>query len=129
MIAAQVMGNDVAVGIGGAGGHLEMNVYKPLIINNILQSIRIMSDGCKNFQQFLVENTVANESTINQHLNNSLMLVTALSPVIGYHKAAKAAHYAFDHDLSLKEACLKLQIIDAETFDQLIDAEQMTKPR
>ena len=129
MIAAQVMGNDVAVGIGGGGGHLEMNVYKPLIINNILQSIRIMSDGCKNFQQFLVENTVANESTINQHLNNSLMLVTALSPVIGYHKAAEVAHYAFDHDLSLKEACLKLQVIDAETFDQLIDAEQMTKPR
>ena len=108
MIAAQVMGNDVSVGIGGAGGLLEMNVYKPLMINAILQSVRIMGDGCTNFSKFLVEGMEPNEKRIREYLEQSLMLVTALSPVIGYDNASHAAHHAFEHDMTLKEACLAL---------------------
>ncbi len=89
MIAAQVMGNDVAVGFGGAGGYLEMNVYKPLIIFNITHSISIMADGCTNFRKFLIEGTKPNLKKINEYVERSLMLVTALSPVIGYDKASK----------------------------------------
>ena len=94
MIAVQVMANDVAVGFGGAGGYLEMNVYKPLIIFNIMHSITIMTDGCTNFRKFLVEGTKPNLKKIKEYVDRSLMLVTALSPVIGYDKASKIAHYA-----------------------------------
>ena len=87
MIAAQVMANDVAVGFGGAGGHLEMNVYKPLIIFNIAHSIAIMADGCANFHRFLIEGTTPNLKKIGDDVARSLMLVTALVPVIGYDKA------------------------------------------
>ena len=92
MIAVQVMANDVAVGFGGAGGHLEMNVYKPLMIHNVMQSITLMTDGCTNFRRFLVEGTKPNLKRIAEHVERSLMLVTALSPVIGYDKAAEIAH-------------------------------------
>ena len=102
MIAVQVMANDVAVGFGGAGGYLEMNVYKPLIIFNVTHSITIMTDGCTNFRKFLVEGTKPNLKKINEYVERSLMLVTALAPVIGYDKASKIAHYAMDHDLTLK---------------------------
>src|SRR3989338_3246129 len=94
MVAVQVMGNDTAVAFAGAGGYLEMNVYKPLIIYNVIQSIRILSDSCNNFSDFLVEGIEANEKQINYFLNRSLMLVTALSPKIGYDKASKVAHLA-----------------------------------
>jgi len=104
MIAVQVMANDVAVGFGGAGGYLEMNVYKPLMIFNITHSITILSDGCTNFRKFLVEGTKPNLKKIKEYVDRSLMLVTALSPVIGYDKASKIAHYAMDEDLTLKEA-------------------------
>ena len=87
MVAAQVMANDVAVGFGGASGYLEMNVYKPLMINNVVHSIVLMSDGCVNFRKFLVEGTKPNLKKINEYVERSLMLVTALSPVIGYDKA------------------------------------------
>src|SRR6202011_4474420 len=107
MIAVQVMANDVAVGMGGAGGYLEMNVYKPLIIYNITHSITIMTDGCTNFRKFLVEGTQPNLKKIKEYVDRSLMLVTALSPVIGYDKASKIAHYAMDNDLTLKDAALK----------------------
>lgn len=126
MVAAQVMGNDVATGIGGASGYLEMNVYKPLIINNIIQSIKIMGDSCHNFNQFLVAGTEANEVRIQSYVEHSLMLVTALSPVIGYDKASQAAHYAYDNDLSLKEACLKLKFVDEKEFDKVVDPSKMT---
>ena len=89
MIAVQVMANDVAVGFGGAGGYLEMNVYKPLMIFNITHSITIMADGCVNFRKFLVEGTKPNLKKINEYVERSLMLVTALSPVIGYDKASQ----------------------------------------
>jgi fumarate hydratase class II len=94
MIAVQVMANDVAVGFGGAGGYLEMNVYKPLIIFNVTQSVTIMTDGCTNFRKFLVEGTKPNLKKIKEYVDRSLMLVTALSPVIGYDKASQIAHYA-----------------------------------
>src|SRR5580700_2768668 len=100
MIAVQVMANDVAVGIGGAGGYLEMNVYKPLIVHNITHSITIMTDGCTNFSKFLVEGTKPNLKKIKEYVDRSLMLVTALAPVIGYDKASKIAHYAMGSDLT-----------------------------
>jgi len=128
MIAAQVMGNDVSVGIGGASGYLEMNVYKPLMINAILQSVRIMGDGCANFNKFLVDGMEANEKKIREYLDQSLMLVTALSPVIGYDKASHAAHHAFDHDLTLKQACLELGYVDEAEFDKVVDPSKMIHP-
>src|SRR5258707_1212190 len=111
MIAVQAMANDVAVGFGGAGGYLEMNVYKPLIIFNVTHSITIMTDGCTNFRKFLVEGTKPNLKKINEYVERSLMLVTALSPVIGYDKAPKIAHHAMDNDLTLKAAALKLGFV------------------
>src|SRR5208283_2685082 len=99
-----VMANDMAAAIGGASGYLEMNVYKPLLIFNITKSIRLMTDGCANFRKFLVEGTEPNFKQINHFVERSLMLVTALSPVIGYDQASKVAHYALDHDLTLNKA-------------------------
>jgi fumarate hydratase class II len=128
MIAVQVMANDVAVGFGGAGGYLEMNVYKPLMIFNIAQSITILSDGCTNFRKFLVEGTKPNLKKINEDVERSLMLVTALSPVIGYEKASKIAHYAADNDLTLKEAALKLGFVSEADFDRVVDPKKMVKP-
>ncbi|MGA8759691.1 MAG: class II fumarate hydratase [Stellaceae bacterium] len=128
MIAVQVMANDVAVGFGGAGGYLEMNVYKPLIIFNIAHSITLLSDGCTNFRRFLVDGTKPNVKKIREYVDRSLMLVTALSPVIGYDKASKIAHYAMDHDLSLKEAALKLGFVTQEVFDRVVDPAKMVKP-
>ncbi|WP_298985898.1 class II fumarate hydratase [uncultured Roseibium sp.] len=125
MIAAQAMANDVATGIGGASGYLEMNVYKPLMINAILQSIRIMGDGCSNFSSFLVEGMEPNEKRIREYLEQSLMLVTALSPVIGYDKASHAAHHAFENDITLKEACLALGFVLEEEFDNVVDPTKM----
>src|SRR5215467_5569439 len=128
MLAAQVMANDVAVGFGGAGGYLEMNVYKPLMIYNITHSITLMADGCTNFRRFLVEGTKPNLKRINAYVERSLMLVTALSPVIGYDKASKIAHYAMDNDLTLKEAALKLGFVSEAEFDRVVDPKKMVKP-
>ncbi|MHA7772961.1 class II fumarate hydratase [Roseibium sp. M-1] len=128
MIAAQVIGNDVTVGIGGASGYLEMNVYKPLMINAILQSVKILGDGCTNFARYLVDGMEPNEKRIREFLDQSLMLVTALSPVIGYDKASHAAHHAFEHDLTLKQACLDLDYVSAEDFDLIVDPARMVKP-
>ena len=128
MIAAQVMANDVAVGFGGAGGYLEMNVYKPLIIFNLTHSITIMTDGCTNFRKFLVEGTKPNLKKIGEYVERSLMLVTALAPVIGYDKASKIAHYAMDNDLTLKAAALKLGFVTEAEFDRVVDPAKMVKP-
>jgi len=127
MIAVQVMANDVAVGFGGAGGYLEMNVYKPLIIFNVTHSITILSDGCTNFRKFLVEGTKPNLKKINEYVERSLMLVTALSPVIGYDKASKIAHYAMDNELTLKAAALKLGFVTEAEFDRVVDPRKMVK--
>jgi fumarate hydratase, class II len=128
MIAVQVMANDVAVGFGGAGGYLEMNVYKPLIIQNVTHSITILTDGCTNFRKFLVAGTKPNLKKIEEYVERSLMLVTALSPVIGYDKASKIAHHADDHDLSLREAALQLGFVSAEEFDRIVDPRKMVHP-
>ena len=128
MIAAQVIANDVAVGLGGAGGYLEMNVYKPLMIFNITNSIRILADGCTNFRKFLVDGVRPNLKKIDEYVKRSLMLVTALSPVIGYDKASKIAHYAMDNDLTLKDAALKLGFVSEEEFDRVVDPAKMVRP-
>jgi fumarate hydratase class II len=128
MIAVQVMANDVAVGMGGAGGYLEMNVYKPLIIFNITHSLTIMADGCTNFRKFLVEGTKPNIKKIKEYVDRSLMLVTALAPVIGYDKASKIAHYAMDNDLTLKQAALKLAYVTEAEFDRIVDPAKMVRP-
>ncbi len=128
MVAVQVMANDAAVGFGGAGGYLEMNVYKPLIIYNVTHSITLMTDSCTNFRTFLVEGTKPNLKKINEYVERSLMLVTALSPVIGYDKASKIAHYAMDNDLTLKQAALKLGFVTEAEFDRIVDPKKMVKP-
>jgi fumarate hydratase class II len=128
MVAVQVMANDTAVGFGGAGGYLEMNVYKPLIISNVTHSITLMTDSCTNFRTFLVEGTKPNLKKINEYVERSLMLVTALSPVIGYDKASKIAHYAMDNDLTLKQAALKLGFVTEAEFDRIVDPKKMVKP-
>jgi len=128
MVAVQVMANDVAVGFGGAGGYLEMNVYKPLMIANITESIAILADGCTNFRKFLVEGTQPNRKKIAEYVESSLMLVTALAPVIGYDKASQIAHHAMDHDLTLKQAALQLGLVDEQTFDRVVDPVKMVEP-
>jgi fumarate hydratase class II len=128
MIAVQVMANDVAVGFGGAGGYLEMNVYKPLIIFNITHSMTIMTDGCVNFRKFLIEGTKPNLKKIKEYVDRSLMLVTALAPVIGYDKASRIAHMAMDNDLTLKAAALQSGLVTEAEFDRVVDPKQMVKP-
>src|ERR1700674_1368763 len=128
MLAVQVMANDVAVGFGGAGGYLEMNVYKPLIIFNLMQSLTLMADGCTNFRRFLVEDTRPNRKKIAEDVQRSLMLVTALAPIIGYDKASKIAHHAMDRDLTLKAAALQLGFVSEEEFDRVVDPAKMVRP-
>ncbi len=128
MLAVQVMANDVAVGFGGAGGYLEMNVYKPLMIANITQSITLLTDGCTNFRKFLVEGTRPNLKKIAEYVDRSLMLVTALAPVIGYDKASKIAHHAMEHDLTLKAAALQLGFVSEQEFDRVVDPAKMVTP-
>jgi fumarate hydratase class II len=128
MIAVQVMANDVAVGFGGAGGYLEMNVYKPLLIYNLMHSLALMSDGCVNFRKFLVEGARPNLKKIKEYVDRSLMLVTALAPVIGYDKASQIAHHALDHDLTLKQAALDLGFVGEQEFDQIVDPAKMVRP-
>ena len=128
MVAVQVMASDVAVGLGGGGGYLEMNVYKPLIIFNITHSITIVTDSCINFGKFLVAGTQPNLKKINNDVENSLMLVTALSPVIGYDKASKIAHFADDNDLTLKSAALSLGFVTEAEFDRVVDPRKMVRP-
>jgi fumarate hydratase class II len=128
MIAVQVMANDVAVGFGGAGGYLEMNVYKPLMIHNLIHSITILADGCTNFRKFLVEGTRPNLRKLKESVERSLMLVTALTPVIGYDKASEIAHYAMEKDLTLRAAALELGYVSAEEFDRVVDPAKMVGP-
>jgi fumarate hydratase, class II len=128
MIAVQVMANDVAVGLGGAGGYLEMNVYKPLMIHNVMHSITIMTDGCLNFRKYLIDGTKPNVKRIAEYVERSLILVTALSPVIGYDKASQIAHYALDNDLTLKAAAVKLGYVTQAEFDHVVDPAKMLDP-
>jgi fumarate hydratase class II len=129
MVCAQVMGNDVAVNIGGATGHFELNVFKPVIIFNVLQSIRLISDACESFTDNCVVGIETNTKNISSHLKNSLMLVTALNPHIGYDNAAKIAKKAHTENKTLKEAAVELGILTAEKFDEVVKPEDMTGPK
>ncbi len=125
MICLQVMGNDVSIGFAGSQGNFELNAYNPLIIYNLMQSINLLKDGCMSLTDNAIAGLSANEKQINKHLHHSLMLVTALAPVIGYDKAAEIAHTALHDGSSLKEACLKLGYLNAKEFDQHICPEKM----
>jgi fumarate hydratase class II len=125
MVAAQVMGNDVAVTIGGASGHFELNVFKPLIAANVLQSARLIGDACVSFNDRCAAGIQPNLPAIDRHLENSLMLVTALNPHIGYHKAAEIAKKAHKEGTTLREAALALGHVTAEQFDEWVDPAKM----
>jgi fumarate hydratase class II len=129
MLCAQVMGNDVAINIGGASGNFELNVYKPLMIHNFLQSTRLLADGCRSFREFCVEGLIANKEQIQKHLTESLMLVTALNPHIGYDNAAKIAKKAHKEGKTLKQAALELDLLKSEDFDKWVRPEDMIGPK
>jgi fumarate hydratase class II len=125
MLASQVMGNDVAINIGGASGNFELNVFKPLLVHNFLQSCRLLADGALSFREHCVEGIEANLERIDENLRKSLMLVTALNPHIGYDNAARIAKHAHQGGRTLKEAALELGLVTAEQFDEWVKAEKM----
>jgi fumarate hydratase, class II len=129
MLCAQVLGNDVAINIGGASGNFELNVYKPLIAHNFLMSARLIADGCDSFREHCAVGIEPNRPRIAQHLENSLMLVTALNPHIGYDNSAKIAKHAHEQGTTLREAALALGLVSAEDFDQLVRPEAMVGPK
>ena len=129
MVAAQVMGNDVAINFGGAMGNFELNVFKPVMIYNLLQSIRLLADACESFTDKCVAGIQPNREKINAHLTNSLMLVTALNPYIGYDNAAKVAKKAHAEGKTLKEAAVELGLLTAEQFDEYVRPEKMIGPK
>jgi len=129
MVCTQVMGNDTAITFAGASGNFELNVYRPVIAFNILQSIRLLAEACDSFLVNAVEGIEPNEQRIHENLYNSLMLVTALNPHIGYDKAAKVAKKAYTENLSLREAIVELGYMGAEEFDKLVQPEKMIRPR
>src|SRR5262249_3150752 len=128
MVAAQVIGNDMAVAVGGATGHFELNVFKPVIVFNVLNSIRLISDAAESFAKHCVDGIEANKSVIKKHVENSLMLVTALNPAIGYDNAAKIAKAAHMNGTTLRDEAVKSGLITAEKFDEVVRAEKMTQP-
>ncbi len=129
MVAAQVFGNDVTVNFGGAMGNFELNVFKPVIIYNVLQSIKLISDACESFTDNCVVGIEANVNNIKNHLENSLMLVTALNPYIGYDKAAQVAKKAFKENKTLKQVCVELGFLTEEEFDKYVRPEEMIGPK
>jgi fumarate hydratase, class II len=128
MVCVQVLGNDATIGIAGSQGNFELNVFKPVMIFNFLHSVDLLSDACGTFREFAIEGVQANEERIAEHLNNSLMLVTALNQHIGYDNAAAIAKHAHQHKLTLKEAAVKLGHLTAERFDELVRPDKMTGP-
>ena len=125
MVAAQVMGNHVAITVAGAQGHFELNVFKPVIAYNVLQSIRLLADGCDSFRLRMVDGMAANEARIAEMVERSLMLVTVLAPEIGYDKAAAIAKHAYVTGKTLLEACLDLGFISEARFRALVRPEKM----
>jgi len=128
MVCIQVFGNDAAVGMAGSRGNLELNVCKPVIIHNVIHSVRLLSDASASFTRFCVEGLEPNEPRIRQHLQNSLMLVTALNPLIGYDSAAKVAKKAHAEGTTLREAAVELGLLTGEEFDEAVRPESMTHP-
>lgn len=128
MVCAQVIGNDMAVAMGGATGHFELNVFKPVIVFNVLNSVRLLADACESFTDNCVVGITANEKNIKNHVNNSLMLVTSLNPHIGYDNAAKIAKTAHANGTTLKEEAIRLGLLTAEQFDSYVKPEEMVGP-
>ncbi|MZH05287.1 MAG: class II fumarate hydratase [Nitrospinae bacterium] len=129
MVAAQVIGNDTAINVGGSSGNFELNVFKPVMIYNLLQSIRLLADSCRSFNDHCVVGIEPNQNQIEKHLNGSLMLVTALNPHIGYDNAAKVAKKAYQENMTLKESAVALGLLTAEEFDENVRPEKMTGPK
>jgi fumarate hydratase, class II len=125
MVCIEVVGEDTAVAFAGSQGNFDLNAMRPIVINNFLHSARILGDACEKFRHFSVEGTRLNRQRIDDMVDRSLMLVTALSPVIGYDKASAIAHQANDEGLTLKEAALKSGYIDAKRFDEIVDPREM----
>jgi fumarate hydratase class II len=128
MIAVQVMGNDTAIGIAGSQGNFELNVFKPVMIHNLLHSIRLFVDALPLFKKYLIDGMQPNKEKIKEYVDNSLMLVTALSPHIGYDKSAEVAHKAYVENTSLKAACLDLGYLKSDEFDKYVRPEKMISP-
>lgn len=129
MVAAQVMGNHVAVSVGGSNGHFELNVFKPLIVKNVLQSARLLGDSCVAFTDNCVDGIIANRERIDKLLHESLMLVTALNTHIGYDKAAKIAKTAHKNGSTLKATAIELGYLTEEQFDEWVKPEEMLGPK
>ncbi len=129
MVAAQVIGNDTAIAVGGSSGNFELNVFKPVMIYNLLQSIQLLGDSCRSFNEHCISGINPNKPQIEAHLKNSLMLVTALNPHIGYDNAAKVAKKAHEENTTLKEAAIALKLLTAEEFDDKVRPEEMTGPK
>jgi fumarate hydratase class II len=129
MVCAQVLGNDVTVNISGSMGNFELNVFKPVIIFNVLQSIRLLADACESFTDHCVVGIEANLVNIKKHVDNSLMLVTSLNPHIGYDNAAKVAKKAHKENKTLKEAAIELGLLTSEKFDEVVRPEKMIGPK
>ena len=129
MVAAQLIGNDTAINVGGCSGNFELNVFKPVMIYNLLQSIRLLADSCRSFNDHCVVGIEPNRIQIEKHLNGSLMLVTALNPHIGYDNAAKVAKKAYQDNSTLKEAAVALNLLTAEEFDEKVRPEKMIGPK
>jgi fumarate hydratase class II len=127
MVCVQVMGNDVTIGFANSQGNFELNVFKPVMIFNFLHSGNLLSDACLSFKKHLVDGLEADKERIDYFLHHSLMLVTALSPSIGYDKAAKIAHTALHDKISLREACIKLGYMTGEAFDKAVRPEDMVR--
>ncbi len=128
MVAAQVLGNDTAVSFAGSQGHFELNVMKPVMIYGLLQSARLLTDGCSSFREHLVEGLEANRAHLAETVERSLMLVTSLTPKIGYDAAARAAHKASEDDTTLKEACLALELLTESEFDEIVQPGALARP-
>ena len=129
MVCVQVMGNDSAIGFAGSQGNFELNVFKPLMMHNLLQSIRLLADACGTFTDYLVEGLEPNLPQLEKYLESSLMLVTALNPIIGYDAGAIVTKKAFVEGKTLREVCLELGYLTAETYDQVIQPKNMTRPK
>jgi len=129
MVCAQVMGNDATINFAGASGNFELNVFKPVLIYNLLQSIRLIADACDSFTDHCVDGIKANKKNIKENLHNSLMLVTALNPHIGYDNAAKVAKKAYAENITLKEAAVALGLVSEKDFEKFVKPEDMIRPK
>jgi fumarate hydratase, class II len=128
MVAVQVMGNDAAIGFAGSQGNFELNVFKPVMIHNLLHSIRLLHDACHGFVEYCIAGMAIDRERIDELMNKSLMLVTALNPHVGYDNAAKIAKNAHQKGISLRESAVELGLLTGEEFDRLVKPEEMTHP-